>query len=87
MKIIKTDDFETAFAKLPKEIQRLYFSQEKRFCEKWNDSRLHIKKIKSLQYAYSFRITHRYRAFFYFQNQETAIFFDIDHCKDAYRNS
>lgn len=86
MKITKTDDFETAFKKLPKEIQRLYFLQEQRFCEKWNDPRLHIKKIRSLQYAYSFRITRRYRTFFYFQNQEMVIFFDIDHRKDSYRN-
>ncbi|MBI2514680.1 hypothetical protein HYV91_00605 [Candidatus Wolfebacteria bacterium] len=85
MKIIRTDDFERAFQKLPKEIQRIYFLQEKRFGANWRDPRLHIKKVQELGYALSFRITRRYRTFFYFQNRETAIFFDIDHRKDIYR--
>lgn len=85
MEIIKTSDFTRAFKKLPKEIQRLYNVQEKRFKENWRDSRLHIKKIHSLPYALSFRITRRYRVFFYFQNTETAVFFEIDHRKDIYR--
>ena len=85
MEIIKTKDFYRAFKKLPKEIQRLFNVQEKRFKENWRDSRLHIKKIYILPYALSFRITRRYRVFFYFQNTETAIFFEIDHRKDIYK--
>lgn len=85
MEIIKTDDFNKTFKNLPKEIQQLYNIQEKRFKENWRDPRLHIKKVHSLDLVFSFRITRRYRAFFYFQNKETAIFFDIDHRKDIYK--
>jgi mRNA-degrading endonuclease RelE of RelBE toxin-antitoxin system len=85
MKIIYTDDFKKSLQKLPKEINRIFQTQETRFKDNWNDSRLHIKKIRILKYALSFRITRRYRAFFYFQDPETAIFFDIDHRKDSYR--
>lgn len=85
MKIIKTSDFTKAFIKLPKEIQGLYIIQEGRFEQNWRDPRLHIKKVLGLQSVFSFRITRRYRAFFYFQNSETVIFFEIDHRKDVYR--
>lgn len=85
MNVIKTSDFQQALSKLPKSIQRLFVKQEKRFLENYRDSRLHIKKVQSLQYAMSFRITRKYRVFFYFQNSETAIFFEIDHRKDIYR--
>ncbi|MBI4363756.1 MAG: hypothetical protein HY545_02810 [Candidatus Doudnabacteria bacterium] len=86
MDIIETADFKKALNKLPKDIQRLYYTQSQRFAENWKDPRLHIKKIKDLEKAFSFRITRRYRAFFYFQNPDTTIFFTIDHRKDAYRN-
>ena len=85
MKIIRTDDFEHMFQKLPKEIQRLCAIQENHFKVSWRDPRLHIKKVRILPHVLSFRITRRYRVFFYFQNTETAIFFDVDHRKDAYR--
>lgn len=85
MKLIHTDDFERSLRKLPSEIQRLYLVQEERFRVNWRDPRLHIKKVKLLPFAFSIRITRRYRAFFYFQNTETAIFFDIDHRRDSYR--
>ena len=85
MEIITTNDFNRTFKKLPKEIQRLYSIQEKRFNENWRDSRLHIKKVRSLSYVLSFRITRRYRVFFYFQNAEKVIFFEIDHRKDIYK--
>jgi len=85
MEIIRTDDFERAFRKLPRDIQRLYQVQETRFKLSWRDSRLHIKKIKELPAALSFRVTRRYRVFFYFQDSTTAVLFDIDHRKDAYR--
>ena len=85
MEIIKTKDFNKAFEKLPKEIQELYAEQEKRFEKDWREQRLHIKKVRSLKFALSFRITRRYRVFFYFQNTDKAIFFDVDHRKDAYK--
>ena len=85
MEIIRTADFERAFRAIPKEIKRLYLIQEDRFGENWRDPRLHIKKIKSLPHASSFRVTRNYRVFFYFQDADKAIFFDVDDRKDAYR--
>lgn len=85
MKIIRSNDFEKTFRQLPKDIQEIYKVQELRFIKNWRDPRLHVKKVNTLPYALSFRITRRYRVFFYFQNSETAIFFDVDHRKDAYR--
>ena len=86
MEIIRTNDFERALQKLPKEIQRLYARQEKRFRQNWRDPRLHVKAVRMIPGSLSFRVTRRYRAFFYFQNAENAIIFDIDHRKDVYRN-
>ena len=85
MKIIHTNDFIRAFGKLPKEVKRLYVVQERRFKDDWRDPRLHIKKVKTLTLAFSFRITRRYRAFFYFQSSDSVVFFDIDHRRDAYK--
>ena len=85
MEIIKTKEFERSFEKLPKEIQELFLKQEQRFRENWRDPRLHIKKVRFLGFALSFRITRRYRALFYLQNPQRAVFFDIDHRKDVYR--
>lgn len=85
MEIIKTDDFNRAFQKLPKEIQRLYTVQESRLRDNWRDPRLHMKKMRIFLSAFSFRITRRYRAFFYFKNNVIAVFFDIDHRKDIFR--
>jgi mRNA-degrading endonuclease RelE of RelBE toxin-antitoxin system len=85
MEIIRIEDFEQSLRKLPNKIQRLFVIQEDRFRNNWRDPRLHIKKVKTLPYALSFRITRRYRVFFYFKDAETAVFFDIDHRKDIYR--
>lgn len=85
MNIIKTNDFEKAFKALPNDVRRLYQTQEARFIENWRDTRLHIKKVRILPFALSFRITRRYRAFFYFKNADTTVFFEIDHRKDIYR--
>ncbi len=85
MEIIQTDDFKKSFAKLPQEIKRLYAVQENIFKKNWRDPRLHIKSVKILPQALSFRITRRYRVFFYFQNTQTSIFFEVDHRKDVYR--
>ena len=85
MKIVRTDDFERAFTKLPSHIKRLYRTQAERFGHDWRDPRLHIKKVRTLSFAFSFRITRNYRVLFYFQDEDTAIFFDVDHRKDVYR--
>jgi mRNA-degrading endonuclease RelE of RelBE toxin-antitoxin system len=85
MQIIHTEDFDRNLDKLPKQMHRLLKIQEERFKSNWRDPRLHIKKVRSLENAFSLRITRLYRAFFYFQNTDTAIFFDIDHRKDIYR--
>lgn len=85
MDVIKTEDFLKGFRKLPKEIQSIYLIQEEHFRGNWRDPRLHIEPIKKLPNALAFRITRRYRAFFYFRDDSTAIFFDIDHRKDIYR--
>ena len=86
MNILQTADFKKSLNKLPSEIQELYGIQMDRFLTSWKDPRLHVKKVKDLGQAFSFRITRRYRVFFYFQNPETAIFFTVDHRKDAYRD-
>ena len=85
MIIIRTVDFDSSLNKLPRGIKALYEKQEEIFKKYWRDSRLHIKKIRSLESAYSLRITRRYRAFFYFHTTDAAVFFEIDHRKDVYR--
>jgi len=85
MEIIKTKEFNKSFDKLAQNIKEIYSKQEERFKDNYRDSRLHIKKVKSLGRAFSFRVTRSYRVFFYLKNQEFAIFFDIDHRKDIYK--
>ena len=83
MFILKTEDFIKGFERLPAEIKRIYRKQENIFKINWLDSRLHAKRLKELKGVYSFRITRRYRALFYFRNGE-AIFFSIGHRKEIY---
>lgn len=85
MRIIRTTDFIRAYTLLPQSIQRLCDVQLSRFVEYQRDPRLHSKKVQGFDDVFSIRVTRRYRAFFYFQDVDTAIFFDIDHRKDAYR--
>ncbi len=85
MEIIRTDDFEKSLRLLPIGAQKLYQRQVERFLNNWHDPRLHVKKVQGLSPAFSFRVTRVYRAFFYFQNPDRAIFFNLDHRKDAYR--
>lgn len=85
MEIIQTADFDKSFRRLPPDIQHLYAVQEARFRANRQDPRLHVKRVRELPYALSFRITRRYRVFFYFQRPATAVFFDIDHRRDIYR--
>lgn len=84
MVIRETEDFKKDLEDLPLEIRRLFQRQKVIFEENWLDSRLHTKRVKELRGVYSFRITRRYRVFFYFRNDET-IFFKIGHRKDIYR--
>jgi len=83
MVIHKTDDFLQDLNRLPKPVQRLLQKQERVFRENWLDPRLHTKRVKELPGVYSFRITRRYRALFYWKGQE-AIFFSMGHRKDIY---
>ena len=83
MVIHKTDDFLRAANRLPKGIQDLLKKQERIFQENWLDPSLHTKRVKELPGAYSLRITRRYRAFFYWKDEE-AVFFSVGHRKDVY---
>ena len=83
MVIHKTDDFLRAANRLPKGIQDLLKKQERIFQGNWLDPRLHTKRVKELPGAYSLRITRRYRAFFYWKDEE-AVFFSVGHRKDVY---
>jgi len=85
MEIVRTEDFDQSAKRLPKSIQKFIDRQLNIFQEHWRDSRLHIKKVQGLDGVFSFRITRRYRALFYFQRSDRAIVFDIDHRKDSYR--
>lgn len=86
MKVIHTKDFERSFLELPSDIQRQFNIQQQRFETSRRDPRLHIKKVRQLDHAFSLRITRRYRALFYFRDEEAAVFFDVDHRKDIYRS-
>jgi len=84
MNIIETEDFRKDFKDLPVSIRKLYQKQKEIFKQNWLDPRLHTKRIKELPGVYSFRITRRYRALFYFRNNDV-IFFKIGHRKDIYK--
>lgn len=84
MVIHKTKDFVDEFAELPAEIRRLYRKHEVIFIKNWLDKRLHTKRLKEFSGVYSFRITRRYRALFFFRDAE-AVLFSIGHRKDIYR--
>jgi mRNA-degrading endonuclease RelE of RelBE toxin-antitoxin system len=84
MNIIETEDFKKDFEDLPISIRKLYQKQKEIFKQNWLDPRLHTKRIKELPGVYSFRITRRYRALFYFRNNDV-IFFKIGHRKDIYK--
>lgn len=84
MVIHKTKDFMEELEELPAEIRKLYRKQEAIFKRNWLDQRLHTKRLKEFSGAYSFRITRRYRVLFFFRDSE-AVFFNIGHRKDIYR--
>lgn len=86
MNIHKMPVFVRKLEKLPKEVRRLYRRQESRFEDNWLNPLLQTKKLKELSGVYSFRITRKYRALFYFKNN-LAIFFSIGHRKDIYRKN
>ena len=83
--ILKTEDFLAAFGKLPRGIQELFRTQEERFKMNWLDPRLHTKRLKDLPGVYSFRITRRYRALFYFRGED-AVLFAVGHRKEGYES-
>lgn len=83
MTIIETEDFRKDLEKLPRNIKKLYNKQKLILKNNWLDPRLHIKRVKELPGVYSFRITRRYRTFFYFRNNEIIIF-KIGHRKHIY---
>ena len=84
MVIYKTDDFLDSVRKLPDEARRLLKKQEAIFIKNWLDARLHVKKLKELDGVYSFRITRRYRALFYFRNKDVVLF-AVGHRKEVYK--
>ncbi|MBI4268663.1 hypothetical protein HY627_02440 [Candidatus Uhrbacteria bacterium] len=85
MRIIKTKEYLRSFDPLPANIQRFAIQQEQRFEANPRDPRLHAKRIQGEDGIFSFRITRAYRGFFYFHSPDEAVFFEIDHRKDAYR--
>ena len=85
MKIIVTKDFERSLKKFPSDARKLYQTQRQRFQTDWRDPRLHAKKMHGLPGVFSFRVTRRYRALFYFTKEKReAVFFEIGHRKDVY---
>lgn len=84
MIIHKTDDFLDNTEHLSKDAQRILKRQEELFRNNWLDPRLHIKKLKEADGVYSFRITRRYRALFYFSKGE-AVLFAVGHRKEIYK--
>ena len=73
MIIERTQNFNKTYAKLPISIQKIFQKQEVIFKQNWLDPRLHTKRIKQLPGVYSFRLTRRYRALFYFEMLNFAI--------------
>ena len=74
MVIHKTKDFIEELAALPAEIRKLYRKQEAIFKRNWLDQGYIQKRLKEFSGVYSFRITRRYRALFFFRDAE-AVFF------------
>jgi mRNA-degrading endonuclease RelE of RelBE toxin-antitoxin system len=85
MKAIVTPACEKMLGKLPEDISEHFTAQQALLAESTRNPRLHIKKLRDEDDVYSFRITRRYRALFYFQNSSTIIIFAVDHRKDVYR--
>ncbi|HEY4517177.1 MAG TPA: type II toxin-antitoxin system RelE/ParE family toxin [Candidatus Paceibacterota bacterium] len=84
-KVISTDDYHRAVQGFPQHVRVLAKRQIDLLAANWRDSRLHVKKLRERRSIYSFRITRNYRAFFYFDTQDSIIVFDADDRKDAYR--
>lgn len=85
MKILYANEFSKAFYKLPEKIRKIYYKQEKIFCNNWRDSRLQIKKLKDHPFPFSFRVTRSYRVLFFFTDKEEALFATIGHRRDVYK--
>lgn len=85
MELIRTPSFEKSLALAPREIQYLCERQLERLVLDPSDPRLHRKPFKGQAGVYTFRITRRYRGFFYINIRQEIIVFTINHRKDAYR--
>lgn len=85
MEVLRTPAFERALQKLPAGERALYQIHERLFHKNWRDPRLHVKKVQGLDGVFSFRVTRRYRALFYFRGPVSVVLFEIDHRKDVYR--
>jgi mRNA-degrading endonuclease RelE of RelBE toxin-antitoxin system len=84
-RVILTDDYHRAVRDFPQPARTIASRQIDILADNWRDPRLHIKKLRAYDGIYSFRITRNYRAFFYFDTEDTIIVFDADDRKDAYR--
>ena len=84
MKIVYAEEFFGRFHRLPKDIRRLFRTQESRFKTNWRDPRLHIKKLNDHPLPFSFRITRRYRVLFSFIGTDTVLFSAIGNRRDVY---
>lgn len=84
MKVIYSREFAKDFRKLPIEIQKLFQKQEVLLRKNWKDPRLKVKKLIEHRFAFSFRITRRYRVLFTFVELEVILLANIGHRKDIY---
>ncbi|TSC94056.1 MAG: hypothetical protein CEN91_39 [Candidatus Berkelbacteria bacterium Licking1014_85] len=85
MEIYYSPKFSKLLNKLPSSTQKLFVKQKEIFCDNWQDTRLHSKKLTGKPTMYSFRITSAYRVIFYLSDPMIAIFFSIGHRKDIYK--
>jgi mRNA-degrading endonuclease RelE of RelBE toxin-antitoxin system len=86
MDVVRTEDFERQFSRLPTRIRRLFDKQAERIrVYGIGDARLHTKYLHGSANVFSIRVTRAYRALFYRSVDDRIIFFDIDHRKDIYR--
>ncbi|PIZ72090.1 hypothetical protein COY07_03715 [Candidatus Peregrinibacteria bacterium CG_4_10_14_0_2_um_filter_43_11] len=75
------------FKKIPDEIQKKLIGLENIFQINPLEPRLRCKKLAGkLKNKYSFRITGEYRLIFEFISDKEALFLNIEHRKDIYKN-
>ena len=84
MKIVRTNAFDKACAKLPRSVLTHLTKQTELFIQNPRHPSLHFKKLKDKNNVYSIRVAGSYRALFIL-SADTAIFFALGHRKDVYR--